>query len=46
MKYKILEKKKKTHTNFVPKRHWVRLAKNFDLNQMSACVHENLYIAH
>ena len=40
------KKKKKTRTNFVPKCHWVRLVKNFDLNQMSACVHENLYIAH
>ena len=50
-----LEKKKKkrtrlnfvpTRTNFVPKCHWVRLVNNFDLNQMSACVHEHLYIAH
>ena len=55
MKCKILWKKKKkktrtnfvpTRTNFVPKPYWVRLAKNFDLNQMSACVHENLYIAY
>ena len=38
----IYKKKKRTRTNFVPKRHWVKLAKNFDLNQMSACVRENL----
>ena len=34
--------KKKTRTNFAPKRHYVKFAKNFDLNRMSACVHENL----
>ena len=46
-------KKKKTRTNFVPTRtnfvpkcHWVKLINNFDLNQMSACVNENLYIPH
>ena len=38
-----LEKKTRTNfvptrTNFVPKRYWDRLDKNFDLNQMSACV--------
>ena len=46
MKNSLKKKKKKTRTNFVPKCHQVRLVKNFDLHQMSACVHENLYIAH
>ena len=53
MKNSLKKKKKKTRTNFVPTRtnfvprcHQVRLVKNFDLHQMSACVHENLYIAH
>ena len=50
-----LEKKNKikTRTNFVPtrtssvqKRYLVTLAKNFDPNQMSAGVLENLYIAY
>jgi len=36
-----LEKKKKTRINFVRKYPWVRLVKNFNLNLMSACVHEN-----
>ena len=36
--------KKKTRTNFVRERRWVRLVMYFDLNQMSACVHENLCI--
>ena len=40
------EKMKKTCTNFVRKRPWVTLVQNFELNQMSACVHENLQIAH
>ena len=35
-----------TRTNFLQKRYLVRLAKNFDPNQMSACVHENFYIAY
>ena len=46
MQNSLGKKKKKTCTNFVPKCRWVRLVKNFDLNQMLACVHENLYIAH
>ena len=48
------EKKKKktrtnfvpTGTNFVPKFHRVKLVENFCLNQMSACVHKNLYVAY
>ena len=55
MQNSLAKKKKKkknrtnfvpTRTNFVPKPYWVRLAKNLDLNQMSACVHENLYVAY
>ena len=41
-KNKINKNKINTRSNLVLKRHWVRLAKNFDLNQMSACGHENL----
>ena len=53
MQNSLGKKKKKTRakfaptrTKFVPKCHWVKLVKNFDLNQISACVLENLYIAH
>ena len=40
------KEKRKTRTNIVRKHLWVKLVKNFDQNQMSESVYDNLQITH